>query len=409
MRCRIKMRRTAQKKSSKTDSIMYGNVEDLAPWCALNRIFGFSPRNGLALIRHFGGAAEVFRAGRAEIAETLGAASHYLDKITDDAVAFEIAELEKLGRDGGRFICIDSPEYPALLKDCGDPPIGIYLKAGTPAAEIFSAPAFVAIVGTRDISSYGSEWCTKIVKALASASIRPAVVSGLAIGTDITAHMAALDNGLPTLAVMATGIDAVYPFRHGHAADLIAGAPDSGLLTDYPPGTCPKAINFLRRNRIIAGLCRAVILIESKSKGGGLLTCRLAYSYDRDVYALPGRIDDQRSAGCNSLIYNKMAEPITDLEHLISSLGLGRKPDVCGDDVESYVRRRYGGRDPELAEKAAKIISIIRDNRECGPDELCVLSGMTYRDVSACISMLEMDGIIVTDILRRCSVNPKMA
>ncbi len=350
----------------------------------------------------------MFRAGRSEIAETLGGTSHYLDKITDDAVASEIAELEKLGQDGDRFICIDSPEYPALLKDCGDPPIGLYIRSGSSPAEIFSAPAFVAIVGTRDISSYGSEWCTRIVKALASASVRPAVVSGLAIGTDITAHMAALDNGLPTLAVMATGIDAVYPFRHGHAADLIAGATDSGLLTDYPPETCPKAINFLRRNRIIAGLCSSVILIESKSKGGGLLTCRLAYSYDRDVYALPGRIDDQRSAGCNGLIFNKMAEPITDLEQLISSLGLGRKPDGCGDDIESYVHRRYGERDPELAGKAAKIISIIRDNRECGPDELCVLSGMTYRDVSACISMLEMDGIIVTDILRRCSVNPKI-
>lgn len=374
----------------------------------MNRIFGFSPRNGLALIRHFGGAAEVFKAERAEIAEIIGTASHYLDKITEDAVAFEIAELENLEKDGNRFIRINSPEYPALLKDCEDPPIGIYLRSRTPPAEIFSAPAFVAIVGTRDISSYGSEWCTKIIKALASASIRPAVVSGLAIGTDITAHTAALDNGLPTLAVMATGIDAVYPFRHGYAADRIVEAPDSGLITDYPPGTCPKAINFLRRNRIIAGLCRAVILIESKTKGGGLLTCRLAYSYDRDVYALPGRIDDLRSAGCNSLIYDKMAEPITDLEHLVSALGLGRKKDENRNDIEDYVYRRYSERDRELARKAATIVAIIRDNRECGPDELCVLSGMTYRDVSACISMLEMDGVIVTDILRRCSVNPKM-
>lgn len=388
---------------------MHSNIEENAPWCALNRIFGFSPKNGLALIRHFGGAAEVFRAGKAEIEEAVGTSSHYTAQITDDAVAREIAELENLEKDGNIFINIDSPEYPALLKDCGDPPIGIYIRSGSSPAEIFSAPAFVAIVGTRDVSSYGSEWCTRIVKALASASIRPAVVSGLAIGTDITAHMAALDNGLPTLAVMATGIDAVYPFRHGHAADLIAGAPDSCLLTDYPPGTCPKAINFLRRNRIIAGLCRAVILIESKSKGGGLLTCRLAYSYDRDVYALPGRIDDLRSSGCNNLIYDKIAEPITDLALLVSALGLGRKPDECGDDVESCVYRRYGERDPALAERAAKLISIIRDNRECAIDELCVLSGMTYRDVSACISMLEMDGIIVTDILRRCSVNPKMA
>lgn len=387
---------------------MDNGIEKLAPWCALNRIFGFSPKSGIALIRHFGGAAEVFRAGRKELAEAVGAGSRYPELITDEAVALEIRSLEELAGKGDRFICIDSPEYPALLKECEDPPIGIYLKSGSAPDEIFGNPHPIAIVGTRDISSYGTEWCTRIVEALAGTGARPLIVSGLAIGTDITAHLAALDRGLPTVAVMATGTDAVYPFRHGFAADRIAGAKGSGLVTDYPPGTCPRAINFLRRNRIIAGLCRAVILIESRTKGGGLLTCRLAYSYNRDVYALPGRIDDARSGGCNKLIHSKIAEAVYDLQELVSSLGLQPSCNTEKKDIRGYVLSRYSDISPGTAERAARLAEIISGNRDCGLDELCRLAGMDFRDVSACVNMLEMDGIVVTDLLRHCSINPKI-
>ncbi len=387
---------------------MDNGIEKLAPWCALNRIFGFSPKSGMALIRHFGGASEVFRADRKDLAEAVGAGSRYPELITDEAVALEIRSLEELAGKGDRFICIDSPEYPALLKECEDPPIGIYLKSGSAPDEIFGNPHPIAIVGTRDISSYGIEWCTRMVEALAGTGARPLIVSGLAIGTDITAHLAALDRGLPTVAVMATGTDAVYPFRHGFAADRIAGAKGSGLVTDYPPGTCPRAINFLRRNRIIAGLCRAVILIESRTRGGGLLTCRLAYSYNRDVYALPGRIDDTRSGGCNKLIHSKIAEAVYNLQELVSSLGLQPSCNTEKKDIRGYVLRRYSDISPGTAERSARLAEIISGNRDCGLDELCRLAGMDFRDVSACVNMLEMDGIVVTDLLRHCSINPKI-
>ena len=186
----------------------------------------------------------------------------------------------------------------------------------------------VAVVGTRDISPYGREWCERIVHALARTSPKPLIVSGLAIGTDICAHKAALEASLPTIAVMATGTDTIYPYRHRQIAEKMSGTQGCALVTDYPPGTAPLPVNFLRRNRIIAGLSHATILVESKIKGGGMMTCRLAFSYDRDVYALPGRADDLRSQGCNHLIRARMAEPLTSEEDIIDSLGLlttGRK------------------------------------------------------------------------------------
>lgn len=170
---------------------------------------------------------------------------------------------------GSRFICIGDSRYPQMLRECEDPPIGLYIKGKTPIEKLDGGRPAIGVIGTRDITSYGTEWCNRLVAALGRAQIKPVIISGLAIGTDATAHSAALDNGLPTIAVMPTGIDGVYPFRHGFLADRICNAEESWLITDYPTKTTPLAINFLRRNRIIAGLSKAVLLIESKKREAG--------------------------------------------------------------------------------------------------------------------------------------------
>lgn len=385
----------------------YETAEQIAPWCALNRIFGFAPKTGLSVIRHFGSPEEVFRAGKKDLEPLLGNAPGYISRISMETLGSEAEEVEHLLEEGIRFVCIDDERYPSLLKECDDPPLLLYMKSASPPEEVFSGKPAVAVVGTRDITSYGKEWCTKIVTAMGSAEVKPMIVSGLAIGTDITAHLAALDAGLPTIAVMATGIDAVYPFRHGWHADRIASSPGSALVTDYPPGTAPKAINFLRRNRIIAGLSEAVILTESRKKGGGLMTCHLASSYNRDVYALPGRIEDVCSEGCNILIGQRTADAIYSVNGLLDSIGLGREFRKDGLSLKNKVYQYYKEKeDSDFAAAASEIAEIVRQNRDICVEDIASLARITFRDASSLTGILECDGIIVTDLLRRCSINP---
>ncbi len=387
----------------------YDCIEGLAPWCALNRIFGFAPKIGMELIRRLGSPEAVFRANRSELALLLNPESVYYQSITSACLKDAESELLRLERDGSSFLCRADERYPRILSECDDAPIGLYIKSQTGLEELFKPRPSVAIVGTRDITSYGSEWCIKIVNALARAKVSPVIVSGLAIGTDVTAHIRALELGIPTLAVMATGIETVYPFRHGAVAEKICNSDGCALITDYPPGTSPLAINFLRRNRIIAGLSKAVILIESKKKGGGLMTCRLAYSYNRDVYALPGRIDDVCSEGCNRLIREKIAEPISDMDALVSSLGLAVTSPDAKKDIKSYVLSKYADDESyDDAVKLSEIAEIISCNRDIRKNELCSLTGLPFQEIARFVSKLECDGIICTDLVQGCHINPNI-
>ena len=197
----------------------------------------------------------------------------------------------------------------------GQPLDTMYLLGSKEITENNHRPR-VVIIGTRDISPYG-KYCTElIVQALSRNLLKPAIVSGLAYGVDACAHEAALLFGLPTIAVMATGIDTVYPLHHQRLAERIINHPGSCLLTPFPEGTAPMAYNFIHRNAIMAAICNAVIVVESKKKGGAMVTARLAYEHGIPVYAVPGRIDDIRSEGCNELLRNGVALIITDPDQL---------------------------------------------------------------------------------------------
>lgn len=373
----------------------------------MNRIFGFEPKIGLALISHLGSASKVFSLNEDHLTALLGPYSKHKAKICRQAVDEAAKELIHLSETGISFCGITEPHYPSLLKECEDPPIGLYIKSATPLSCLWQEER-IAVVGTRDISSYGREWCSKIVRALASTKERPAIVSGLALGVDIEAHRAALDNGLPTIAVLPTGLDSIYPYRHRVHAEKIASSPHSALVTDYPPGTAPLAIHFLRRNRIIAGLSKATILIESKIKGGGMMTCRLAFSYNRDIYALPGRIDDIRSQGCNELIRHKVAEPIVSAASLTESLSLSSVTLQDQTDSTALLERHYTGHIPQEDLVLLKnIFSRIRKNRGITIEEISDFLRAGYPKTAELTGLLEIDGFIVTDLLQRCSINPK--
>ena len=339
-----------------------------------------------------------------EIDEFIGPYSKYREEITPKALESAVKELSDLQKRGIEYVGYTDDDYPALLKECDDAPIGIYIRSDNPTSSLWKQSKSIAIVGTRDISSYGNEWCYRIVKTLAESGTRPLIVSGLAIGTDIAAHNAALEFGLPTIAVMATGPESVYPYRHASIADRIARTPDCALITDYPPGTAPLAVHFLRRNRIIAGSAHSTILIESKLRGGGMTTARLAFSYNREVYALPGRNDDIRSQGCNRLIRDKVAEPLTSLEDLIEAMDLRNGNPSAGKDITDHLNSSYGDSIPG---NAAMLLTNIKNNRNITMEELAEISDTPYYKVSETCRILESDGFLSIDLLLRCSINPK--
>lgn len=378
------------------------NCDEKISLCALGRIFGFEPKIPLALIAQTGSASGIFRLGAKELDDILGPHSRYRGKICPQAFDEAAMSLEKLSAEGIRFTGWTEEGYPPMLKECPDAPAGLYIRSIESDVNLWSSPA-ISIVGTRDISPYGREWCGKIVSSLAECRPRPCIISGLALGTDICAHINAMQSGLPTIAVMATGPEQVYPHRHREIARKMAVAPGCALVTDFPPGTAPLPVNFLRRNRIIAGLGMATIIVESKIKGGAMMTSGLAFSYDREVYALPGRADDIRSQGCNRLIRSRIAEPLTSTEDLAESLGLRAaektKPLSDGELLHKY----YGPDEPEEnIRQMIQIISEIRGRSGISLEQTAEATGMTYGRTAAIAGILEADGFITTDLLRRC-------
>lgn len=370
--------------------------KEIVAMCALNMVFGFEPVTAHALLRHFGGAARVFEASPGERM----AAIPYNDKLKSlSARHVEKAEeeLERLGSDEWgdplSFVPFGDPRYPQALAECADAPLGLYVRSSRPVGEMFGGGTCVAVVGTRDMSPYGRQWCREIVTALARAPHPPCIVSGLAYGTDITAHVTALECGIPTIAVMATGADKTYPRLHGGWAGRIADAEGSGLVSDYPLGTAPLPINFIRRNRIIAGLCRAVILVESKARGGGMLTARLAFDYDREVFALPGRIDDLRSQGCNHLIRTHVAHAIETVGMLVEALGMGEGDGPQGMSPASHAAGK--GSDAE------SVANALAGKHVANIDEIAAVTRLPVQRVSATLVTLEAEGVVESDVLGR--------
>ena len=382
------------------------SFEEKACLCALSRIFGFEPRKGLALLEQLGCASALFALDKDGQDSLLGPYHSHRFQIRQTAVFEAAKELEMLEKTGVTFVGWGQEGYPPMLTECPDPPIGLYIRSHTHPKDLWMRPKNIAIVGTRDISPYGIEWCSKTVEGLSDTKQKPLIVSGLALGTDICAHRKALDNGLPTIAVMPTGPDAIYPHRHLAFADELCRRPGCALITDYPPGTAPLPMNFLRRNRIIAGLSHATVLIESKIKGGGMMTARLAFSYDRDVFALPGRIDDVRSQGCNRLIAEKIAEPLVSVDGLVRALSLDIiQTGAQSMDIGAMLRVSLGERfDNATLNDMVALMECIRRTRGITVEEAGAMTGIEYGRTSSLISLLELEGFISMDLLQRCSI-----
>lgn len=222
-------------------------------------------------------------------------------------------EMQAITESGIKMVFHGEKGYPNNLLNLPDSPLMLFIKSKTDPEGLFNSPAanFNAVIGTRDIDEYGRRMTWTLIGKLTGLEPKPIIVSGLALGVDKSAHIAALENELKTIAVLPTGLDTIYPHAHTELAEMIAETPGCALVSPFAPRTAPEATNFLLRNRVIAGLADTVTVVQAKIKGGAIMTAKLAYDLEKEIYAIPGRADDVRCAGCNKLIADEVAHCLT--------------------------------------------------------------------------------------------------
>ncbi|MDR2292136.1 MAG: DNA-processing protein DprA [Prevotellaceae bacterium] len=277
------------------------------------------------LIACCGGADAVFLEKKSTISKITGIGNILVESVLakrDEALKMAEAEIDFIEKNRIKTFVYTEKDYPKRLQICDDSPVVFFSKGDVD----FNNKKILSIVGTRKATDYGTELCKKIIADMA-VTHKPVIVSGLAYGIDVCAHKAALHNGLKTIAVMGTGLNIIYPFNHKNIANQISK--QGALITDFTSQSVFDRTNFLRRNRIIAGLADATIVVESGIKGGALVTAEIAGSYNRDVLTFPARVGDEYSAGCNRLIKtNKaaMIENINDIEYILGWMSKDDKP-----------------------------------------------------------------------------------
>lgn len=287
--------------------------EDLLYVLALQRARGIGDINAKKLLAHCGSAKEVFKEKLRNIEKIFGLGTLSVQYLFDPANLKEAEEeLKYIRQNNIETLYFTDKNYPERLKHCIDGPILLFKEGNI---DLSNGP-IISIVGTRQITGYGRDFCEKLIAELKD--YNPIIVSGFAYGIDICAHKSALKNNLQTIGVLAHGFEEVYPKIHKkYVAEI---SKNGGFLTDFWHTDPPQRENFLKRNRIVAGMSEATIIIESAEKGGSLVTADIANSYSRDVFAVPGRSTDMYSKGCNDLIKNNKAAILTSAKDLIEML-----------------------------------------------------------------------------------------
>jgi DNA processing protein len=292
-------------------------VEERAFWLAWSRIPGVGPVSLRRLQQHFGSLQAAWNAQERDLVGISGFGPQTIAKVLTERSRLNPQQLlSDHEHQNGAFWTPADPNYPRLLLEIPDPPAVLYYRGMVDPNECQGFQPMVALVGTREPSDYGKRWTRRLSATLAKQGFT--VVSGMAEGIDTEAHQGCLEAGGRTVAVLGTGVDVVYPVRNRTLYDRIL---TQGLvMSEYPAGTQPDRPHFPRRNRIVAGLCRAILVLEAPTKSGALITAHLANDYNRDVYVLPGSLDNPRSLGCLGLMSNG-AQVILGEGHLLELLG----------------------------------------------------------------------------------------
>lgn len=364
------------------------NQQEILDTITLTRLNYFSLAGMLELYRRTG-SASIIMENRLHIKDILPDASPKLiDALrnTDEAQKRAEIELEYDMKYGIQPLCMNDEQYPQRLKECDDAPLMLFYKGNAD----LNPKRVINIVGTRQCSPYGEDLIRHFMADLRQLCPEVLIVSGLAYGVDINAHRQALANGYDTVGVLAHGLDTIYPSRHRNVAVQMIG--QGGLLTEFLTQTNADKINFVRRNRIVAGMSDACVLIESAAHGGGLITTEISQSYGRDVFAFPGRIGDTYSEGCNQLIRSNGASLITSAEDFVKDMGWQ------DDAVLSNAKRRGIERClfPDLTQEEQAIVDVLSKHNDLQINLISVKTGIDIGRLTALLFTLEMKGILKT-------------
>lgn len=368
--------------------VVQGSVAERAYWVAWAQVPGIGPILLMRLYHYFGSLERAWQASPTEWMEVEGigeqsmAIAHQAIRTMDPA-----ALLQEHEQANPHFWTPGEPDYPRLLLEIPDPPPVLYYRGVVDEAENQGIRPMIGIVGTRSPSEYGNRWARRLAQVLVNAGFT--IVSGMAEGVDAIAHQACLDAGGRTIGVMGTGVNKIYPRKNLHLAKRTV---ENGLvMSEYPMNTPPDRVNFPRRNRIIAGLSRATIVIEAGSQSGALITARVANEYGRDVYALPGSLDNPNSRGCLELI-EKGAQLILDEAHLLDSLGHLPNLDVPADSDNQL--SLLPAELPTLPPALSQVFQAV-PFEAIALDLLVQETGMATHEVLSALVQLELMGLVL--------------
>ncbi len=352
----------------------------LIPKIALTLIKGVGHITAKNLLANFGDAASIFKASKTALMQVPGVGAAIAAQILDtDALKEAARQLQFLEKHKIEVLFFKDENYPRRLRDCPDAPILLYYK-GT--ADL-NHPRIVSIVGTRRATAYGKMLCRQLAETLKPYDVL--VVSGLAYGIDVEAHKESLANDIPTIGVLGHGLDRLYPNLHKSIAQNMLR--NGGLLTEFPLNTLPDRENFPKRNRIIAGIADVTVVVEATSKGGALITADIAGSYNRDVFAFPGRSTDEYSQGCNFLIKTNRAGLLNHARDLVYYLGWD---DMHGKSAEKQLILPVG-----LSLEELSIVQVLRD-APAMVDEIAIKTTLQQSKLAIHLLSLEMQGVLTS-------------
>ncbi|MBO7130137.1 MAG: DNA-processing protein DprA [Prevotella sp.] len=353
---------------------------------ALTRLTNFNFQQVLELYRTVGSAQQIYE-HRTDIGDVIEDCSPRLVEALKDwnePMKRAEFELQYMQEHGIRGLTLNDDDYPQRLRECPDAPIVLYYKGN---ADLNQAK-IVCIVGTRQMTTYGQDLIRRFVRDLRQQCPQVLIVSGLAYGVDIHAHREALENGFPTVGVLAHGLDQIYPYRHRETAAQMVN--HGGLLTEFMTQTNADKANFVRRNRIVAGMSDACLVVESAAKGGGLITAEIAQSYDRAVFAFPGAVGMTYSEGCNNLIRDNGAGLISNANDFVKAMGWPSEVQRQQNYTDGIERNLF----PDLSPEETKVVALLQQTNDLQLNILSVKTGIPIGSLTALLFQLEMKGVI---------------
>lgn len=353
---------------------------------ALTRLTNFNYQQALELYKAVG-SAQLLYEYRNDIGDILKDCSPRLRealKDWDEPMKRADFELKYMQEHGIRALTLMDDDYPQRLLECPDAPIVLYFTGNCDLNQM----KIVSIVGTRQCTQYGQDLIRHFIADLRQHCPQVLIVSGLAYGVDIQAHRQALSNGYETVGVLAHGLDQIYPYRHKEtAADMLR---HGGLLTEFMTQTNADKPNFVRRNRIVAGMADSTVIIESAAKGGGLITAEIAQSYDRSVFAFPGSVYAEFSQGCNNLIRDNGAGLISNADDFVRAMGWQDEAVRKQANADGIERNLF----PDLSPEEKKIVGLLQQTNDLQLNILSVKTSIPIGQLSALLFQLEMKGIV---------------